>query len=118
MKPRFNAWLEVDGKVALSAWRVRLLEAIQETGSITAAAERLSVPYRRAWEKIHEMEAALGAGLLDTQVGGAHGGGAHLTPEAEELIARFHRFADGLDALIAGRFSAAFEAGDQSLLSS
>lgn len=110
MKPRFNAWLEVDGKVALSAWRVRLLEAIQETGSITAAAERLSVPYRRAWEKIHEMEAALGQGLLDTQVGGTRGGGARLTAEAQELIVRFHRFADGLDQEVDDRFAAAFPA--------
>ncbi len=109
MKPRFNAWLEVDGQVALSAWRVRLLEAIQETGSITAASDRLEVPYRRAWEKIHEMEAALGKGLLDTQVGGAHGGGARLTDDALGLIARFHRFADGLDDVIQARYAAAFE---------
>lgn len=111
MKPRFNAWLEVDGKVALSAWRVRLLEAIQETGSITAAAERLSVPYRRAWEKIHEMEAAIGKGLLDTRVGGPRGGGARLTPEALEMIVRFHRFADGLDQEIDDRFTSAFPPG-------
>jgi molybdate transport system regulatory protein len=108
MKPRFNAWLDVDGKVALSAWRVRLLEAVQETGSITAAAERLSVPYRRAWEKIHEMESALGSGLLDTQVGGPHGGGARLTAEAQDLIARFHHFSDGLDREVEDRFAAAF----------
>jgi len=71
-----DLWVEVDGDVVLSAWRVRLLEAIQASGSIRAAAEQLNVPYRRAWEKVHEMEARLGRRLLETEVGGEGGGGA------------------------------------------
>jgi len=42
--PKFNLWLERDGKVVLSAWRIRLLEAIEETGSITAAAVMMEIP--------------------------------------------------------------------------
>ena len=56
MKPRFNLWVEAEGTVVLSAWRIRLLEAIDASGSIRAAAEELHVPYRRAWQKVHEME--------------------------------------------------------------
>ena len=52
MQPKFNLWIEKDGVVVLSAWRVALLEAIDATGSISAAAERLEIPYRRAWEKV------------------------------------------------------------------
>ena len=33
-----NLWLETNDKVVLSRWRVQLLEAIDETGSIRAAA--------------------------------------------------------------------------------
>ncbi len=32
MKPKFNFWLEKDGEVALSIWRVKLLEAVGEAG--------------------------------------------------------------------------------------
>ncbi len=111
MKPRFNLWLEREGEVVLSAWRVRLLEAVGELGAITAAAERLGVPYRRAWERIHEMETRLGVQLVETEVGGAHGGGARLTPEAERLISKFNRFAAGLEDEIKERFARAFGEG-------
>ena len=76
MIPRHNIWLELDGEVVLSVWRVRLLEAIEEKGSITSAAEALDVPYRRAWQRLHEMEERLGVTLVKTEVGGAGGGGA------------------------------------------
>ena len=111
MKPRFNLWVETDGGVVLSAWRVRLLEAIDGSGSIRAAAEELSVPYRRAWEKVHEMEARCGRRLIDTEVGGEGGGGAHLTADARDLVRRFHRFESGLDEEIQGRYQDAFGDG-------
>ena len=64
MNPGFNLWIEHDDQVVLSFWRVRLLEAIDTTGSISAAAEALNVPYRRAWEKLQEMEHGLGYKLV------------------------------------------------------
>lgn len=108
MKPRFNLWVEADGEVVLSAWRVQLLEAIEASGSIRAAAEQLEIPYRRAWEKVHEMEDRSGLHLLETEVGGEGGGGARLTQEAKDFIARFHRFEEGLDDEILRRYKTAF----------
>ena len=107
--PRYNLWLEQDGKVVLSGWRVRLLQAVASTGSITAAAEAVDVPYRRAWEKLKEMETRLGLSLLETEVGGAGGGGARLTAEAEELVARFLEFSNGFEAEVDTRFKRAFD---------
>ncbi len=59
LKPRLNLWIECDGQVVLSKWRVGLLEAIQGTGSIYAAAERMNVQYRCVWDKLEEMEKGL-----------------------------------------------------------
>lgn len=109
MKPKFNIWLEECGEVVLSMWRVRLLESIQKTGSITAAAESMNVPYRRAWERLQEMEGCLGEALVITEVGGIGGGGAQLTERAKDLISRFQRFTNGLDVEIERRFIHAFE---------
>lgn len=111
MRPKFNLWLEMEGEVVLSKWRVRLLEAVADTGSITSAAAVMGVPYRRAWERINEMEARIGEALVETEVGGVGGGGAQLTPRARDLISRFHRFAEGLDEEIEGRFQEAYEEG-------
>jgi molybdate transport system regulatory protein len=114
MLPKHNLWLELDGEVILSVWRVRLLEAIEEKGSITSAAALLNVPYRRAWQKLHEMEERLGVLLVKTEIGGVGGGGAKLTPEAKDLIRRFHLFADGLGDEINNRFEKAFHEGQVS----
>lgn len=108
MKPRVNLWIEINDKVVLSRWRVQLLTAVAEMGSISGAAERMGVPYRRAWEKIHEMEEGLGVALLDTQTGGPGGGGARLTETAENYIARFRKFSSGIDAYAEQQFKEAF----------
>jgi molybdate transport system regulatory protein len=108
MQAKANLWLEKNGKVALSSWRVRLLEAVAETGSISAAASKMGVSYHRAWDKIHECEDRLGVKLIDTQAGGSGGGGSQLTPEAADYIRRFHQFADGLNDIILQRFRESF----------
>ena len=108
MRPKFNLWIEKEGQVVLSTWRVDLLNAVDDTGSISSAAEAMEVPYRRAWERIHEMEERLGESLVDTEVGGAKGGGAKLTDLALDLVQRFQTFSAGLDQEVRGRFDRAF----------
>lgn len=106
--PKSNFWAEIDGEVVLSEWRVQLLQAIDAAGSISGAAQQLDIPYRLAWERVHEMERALGQPLVDAQVGGAGGGGATLTPLARDYVRRWLEFRQGLEALVAQRFEAAF----------
>lgn len=100
MDPHFNIWFEVDGEVAASRWRMELLSAIGEHGSITAGAEAMGVPYRVAWQKIHEMEERLGEDLLDTATGGSKGGGARLTEAGRLHIGQMRVFCDRSDAAI------------------
>ena len=109
MEPRFNLWIEHNGTVVLSEWRVKLLEAIDQSGSISRAAEMMKVTYHRAWEKLHEMEQGLGYKIVDAQVGGAGGGGAELTAQGRELIKKFRAFSQGLSDQIDERFDAAFK---------
>ena len=98
LEPHVNLWLEVDGEVALSHWRVQLLKAVARTGSISAAAAAMGVQYRLAWQRIHEMEERLGVALLHTAAGGRGGGGSTLTPLAEEIVARFEAMMDAVEA--------------------
>ena len=107
---RYKVWVERAADVLLSEWRVELPEAVEETGSLARAAERLGVPYRTAWQKIKETEVQLGVRLLDTASGGAEGGGSQLTAEARDLVARFRRVTAGVADLVECRFRA--ELGD------
>ncbi len=108
LQVRANFWIEKQGQVVLSMWRVRLLEAIAETGSISAAAEQMNISYRRAWEKINECEDRLAVKLVETQTGGSGGGGSQLTPAAKDYIHRFREFTDGLNSLVRHRFETFF----------
>jgi molybdate transport system regulatory protein len=101
---RSKIWVERGGEVLLSDWRVDLLEAVEETGSLAGGAAKLGVPYRTAWERVKETEGRVGMRLLETESGGTEGGGSRLTEEARELIARFRRITAGVAELVERRF--------------
>ena len=108
MQPKVNLWIEKDGQVVLSVWRVQLLEAVAETGSISAAAVKMNIPYRRAWDKIHECEERLGVKLVETHVGGIDGGGSRLTRIAADYIRRFRQFSSGIEGKVNQQFQECF----------
>jgi molybdate transport system regulatory protein len=109
MRPRLKVWIETeDGSVALSEWRVGLLRAVDEHGSLMAAAKALGIPHRTAWQRIQQMESSLGVRLLETVSGGIGGGRSTLSPAAREFIRKYEVVRAGLDELIGERFEKAF----------
>ena len=109
MRPCSNFWLEKEGKVVLSEWRVALLEAVEKTGSINAAAAQQGVHFRVAWRKLKEMEEGLGVKLTQRTVGGKYGGGTYLTPEGREYVRLFRAFTAGLKDRVNKQFKETFE---------
>ena len=109
MRPRLKVWIETDdGRVALSEWRVSLLRAVGDRGSLVAAARALDIPHRTAWQRIKEMESSLGVRLVEAVSGGADGGRSRLSPAAEEFIRRYDELHAGLDELVEHRFRTGF----------
>jgi len=70
--------------------KVRLLEAIEECGSISAAARSMGMAYRHAWAFVDELNRCFTNPVVAVSIGGRDGGGAKLTPWGRELIERFH----------------------------
>ncbi len=66
-----------------------LLEAIEKTGSLTAAAKSIDMSYRRAWILVNELNASLKKPAVDSAKGGEHGGGSQLTAVGQKLIAYY-----------------------------
>lgn len=87
-------WLSKEGQSFLGAGRIELLERIDKTGSINAAAKEMKMSYKAAWERINGMNALADQPLIERLTGGKGGGGTKLTPYAHELIATFHRFSE------------------------
>lgn len=100
-----KVWIERAGEVVVSDFLAELLQLIAERGSLAAAAETLELPNRTAWKKLREMEAAAGVPLVTSESGGTEGGRTRLTPEAESIVAAFHRVADAVLAGVDERFA-------------
>ncbi len=75
--------------IAMGPGKADLLQAIADAGSITRAARRMGMSYRRAWLLVETMNLCFRAPLVEASRGGAGGGGAHLTPLGREALERY-----------------------------
>ena len=66
--------------------KIRLLEAIGASGSISKAGRSLGMSYRRAWLLIDDMNRCFRHAVINAKPGGSQGGGAVLTRFGSELI--------------------------------
>jgi molybdate transport system regulatory protein len=108
ISPRFKLWLESEGRLVMSDYRVRLLELVADSGSLSFAAGELGLSYRRAWGKVKELEANLGIQIVHSEVGGSGGGHTSLTPAGREFIEAFRRFQSRADAAVDTAFREEF----------
>ena len=72
--------------------KVRLLEAIDRTGSISQAGRSLGMSYRRAWLLIDDMNRCFRHAVVNAKPGGSQGGGAVLTQFGAELVRDYRAF--------------------------
>ena len=86
---RFRLRVTAGDAIAIGPGKIALVEAIAETGSITAAAKRLDMSYRRAWLLLDELNRSLAKPAVDSAKGGQHGGGSRVTPVGLQLIALY-----------------------------
>jgi molybdate transport system regulatory protein len=87
---------------ALGPGKADLLAAIAETNSITAAASRFGMSYKRGWSLIRELNGAFAEPLVETAKGGTGGGGsARLTPLGRHVLQRYRQMEADATAVIA-----------------
>jgi molybdate transport system regulatory protein len=86
-------------KVSLE--RVALIEAVDELGSITAAARRLGLSYKGAWDIVQALNNLFDAPLIEAAPGGKAGGAAQVTQRGREVVSAFHRVQGQVDAALA-----------------
>lgn len=79
--------LKLDAETRIGTGKIRLLEEIERTGSISAAARAMDMSFRRAWDLVDHMNKAFGRPLLHGTTGSQ--GGATLTDLGRGVIHRF-----------------------------
>ena len=75
-----------------------LLTGIQEYGSVKEACAAMELSYSKGRRILRHAEAVLGYQLVKRQQGGAAGGSAMLTPQAEEFIQRYQSLTEAVHA--------------------
>jgi molybdate transport system regulatory protein len=75
--------------IAMGPGKADLLRAIDETGSISAAARQMEMSYRRAWLLVDTMNQAFKSPVVVTLTGGKAGGGAAVTAFGKEVLQRY-----------------------------
>ena len=89
MQPNIRVMLfDEDGERFFGEGPCRLLHAIEQTGSLRAAAQS------KALGLVRHAEQVLGFALTERKIGGKGGGGSVLTDEAKEFLYRYEQYRD------------------------
>jgi molybdate transport system regulatory protein len=91
---------------AVGPGKIALLEHIDSSGSLSEAARKLRMSYRRAWLLLEDLNTSFQQPVAQMSVGGRGGGGASLTPFGAELVSAYR----ALETHIRKRAQTAFPA--------
>jgi molybdate transport system regulatory protein len=108
MKPKLRVWVIFGKQLKFGDGRARLLELIDERGSLRQAAAELGMSYRNAWGYLRELEKAAGFKFVERAPGGNPRSGMRLTARGSELLARYGKFQRSLERAAARHFERSF----------
>lgn len=86
------------GDDSIGPGKARLLEKIDETGSISAAARDMGINYRRAWFLLETINKAIDQPVVVTSKGGKDGGGAALTNAGTAILTAYKQCVETADS--------------------
>src|SRR5438046_4054756 len=89
--------------------RARLLEAIEERGSLKQAAKAFEMSYRNAWGYLRELEHAAGFKFVERAAGGGPESGMRLTEPGKRFLARYRTFRSALEESMTRHFEQSFK---------
>lgn len=85
-KTSLHLRIDFGGDRSIGPGKVRLLELINETGSISAAGRALAMSYRQAWLLVDEMNQMFREPVVSAQTGGGGGGGTSVTETGNDIV--------------------------------
>ncbi|MBS0961051.1 MULTISPECIES: winged helix-turn-helix domain-containing protein [Acetobacter] len=86
---RLTLRLDADDTPVLGHGKIRLLEKLAETGSISAAGRAMGMSYRRTWLLVDSLNQLFSSPVVTTRTGG--GGGATVTQLGLAVLALYRK---------------------------
>ena len=97
---RIRCWIDVDGKKFFGPGPAELFTHIEECGSISEAAKKMKMSYKKAWDLINNINTQGQKPFVKLQKGGEKGGGATLTATGTKVVAEYRLLTKKLNAII------------------
>ena len=85
-KTSLHLRIDFGGERSIGPGKIRLLELINETGSISAAGRALAMSYRQAWLLVDELNHMFREPVIVAQIGGGGGGGTVVTETGNDIV--------------------------------
>jgi molybdate transport system regulatory protein len=98
---RVRCWVDINGERFFGPGRAELLQLVEETGSISKAAQAMGMSYKKAWDMIDEMNTRGRKPLVTSQKGGQKGGGAQLTETGKKVVTEYLKLTQKINTVIA-----------------
>lgn len=97
--PTIRLRIDFNPRCALGPGKIQVLETIELTGSLSAAARDMGMSYRRAWLLVESLNTGFDQPVVTAQAGGPRGGGMALTPFGRQLIQIYRQLHGQVGAL-------------------
>ena len=97
---RLRCWIDIDGEKFFGPGPARLLELIEEEGSIAKAAKQMGMSYKKAWDIIDDLNSRGQKPYVTSRKGGKKGGGAELTETGKKVVSEYVTLTLTLNSII------------------
>ena len=91
LHPDIRLRIKLQPQIIIGPGKADILTGIRETGSISATGRLMGMSYKRIWQLVNQMNHEYCQPLVSTSTGGAHGGGATLTPTGEKVLKAYEK---------------------------
>jgi molybdate transport system regulatory protein len=97
---RVRCWVDIGGVKHFGPGPAELLELIEESGSISKAAKKMGMSYKKAWDLVEKINARGQSPYVITRKGGKEGGGTEVTPTGKKVIASFRKLNNKIQTIV------------------
>lgn len=97
---KVKCWIEEEGEKFYGPGPHELVKRIQTERSLSKAAEKMHLSYRKAWKMVKRLNQNSAEPLVILKKGGQHGGGAEVTPHALKIMEKYENLQNKIYELI------------------